>query len=205
MAATWASTSSSRCSWAWEPLLRRTGEQKGALWVLGRPPPCSLRGLGESPWVLSSGSVWVVSGRGLGKDKGGRGCQVRVIPLDGAVVLVDEVPGLAQQLLGGWGALGRPALQFPWKYQGAQAASWGAGSVLDRGGGQRWREQGAQRSGSGQGAGARVRVQAPGSGGRRQGQGAGARVGEGQRRVCPVRWEFRARAKTGNGGEGGLG
>lgn len=147
----------------------------------------------------------MVSGRGLGKDKGGRGCQVRVIPLDGAVVLVDEVPGLAQQLLGGWGALGRPALQFPWKYQGAQAASWGAGSVLDRGGEQRWREQGAQRSGSGQGAGARVRVQAPGSGGRRQGQGAGARVRGGQRRVCPVRWEFRARAKTGNGGEGGLG
>lgn len=99
--------------------------------------------------MLTSGPVWVVSGWWLGVDPGegrgwgwgvGCGCQVRVPPLDGAVVLVDEVLGLAQQLLRGWRALGGPALQFPWRYQGAQAASWGAGSVLDRGGGQRWRE-----------------------------------------------------------------
>lgn len=48
---------------------------------VGEGPPCSLRALGESPWVLSSGSVWVVSGRRLGKDKGGRECQVRVYRL----------------------------------------------------------------------------------------------------------------------------
>lgn len=64
----------------------------------------------------------------LGKERVGCRCQVGVTPLDGAVVLVDEVPGLAQQLLGG----GWRALQFPWKYQGAQAASWGAGPVLGR-------------------------------------------------------------------------
>lgn len=65
------------------------------------------------------------------------------LPLDGAVVLVDEVPGLAQQLLRGRRALGGSALQFPWKHQGAQAASGGAGPVLGRGGGWWPREQGA--------------------------------------------------------------
>lgn len=50
------------------------------------------------------------------EDGAGCGPQGRVSPLDGAVVLVDEVPGLAQQLLSRWRGLGGPALQFPWKY-----------------------------------------------------------------------------------------
>lgn len=54
-------------------------------------------------------------------------------PLDGAVVLVDEVPGLTQQLFSGWSTLAGPALQFPGKYKGTQAASLGARSILVQG------------------------------------------------------------------------
>lgn len=71
----------------------------------------------------------------------GFGSQGTASPLDGAVVLVDEVPGLAQQLLRGCRVLGGPALQFPWKYQRAQTASRGAGPILGWGGGQRQSEQ----------------------------------------------------------------
>ena len=92
---------------------------------------------------------------GCREGRDGWWCQVKAIPLDGAVVLVDEVPGLAQQLLGGRGALAGPALQFPWKYQGAQAASRGAWPILGGSGEQRWRELGAHGSGLGQGAGDR--------------------------------------------------
>lgn len=88
----------------------------------------------------------------------GCGCLVRVTPLDGTVVLVDEVPGLAQQLLRGWRALGGPALQFPWKYQGAQAAFGSAGSILGRGGGAGRDGENRELKGQpGQVAGARVR------------------------------------------------
>lgn len=93
-------------------------------------------------------------GVGPGEGQRGRRGRVKAAPLDGAVVLVDEVLGLGQQLLGGRGALAGPALQFPWKYQGAQAASRGAGSVLDRSGEQRWGYRGADGSEPGQGAGA---------------------------------------------------
>lgn len=43
----------------------------------------------------------------------GSGAQGRVSTSNGAVVLVDEVPGLAQQLLSGRRSLGGPSLQFP--------------------------------------------------------------------------------------------
>lgn len=131
----------------------------------------------------------------------GCGSQGTVSPLDRAIVLVDEVPGLAQQLLRGWRVLRRPALQFPWKYQRAQAASGGAGPILGWGGGRRQREQGAWRSGPGQGAeagcGARGKVGLAGVG---AGLGLGLEIGvswaglwqdlgqglEARSRLCPL-------------------
>lgn len=118
----------------------------------GSPLACVSVGGRVAWWVLSP--AWGQDGRnGSGpggpvtisrsrQDPGWRtrmgcGSQRRVSPLDGAVVLVDEVPGLAQQLLRGWRALGGSALQLPWKYQGPQAASGGAGPVLGWGRGRR--------------------------------------------------------------------